>query len=108
MKTLKYLKRALLWDLIFVVSCGLSLIFWALDGKIANLLGVLSLYLWMVNPLPAIYTCKGLRSYWAERKAPVQRAQIGTKWVYFIIGWGITTLVWIFGGGIFVALTGGV
>ena len=36
MKTLNYLKRALLWDIIFVVSCGLSLIFWAFDGKVAN------------------------------------------------------------------------
>ena len=106
MKTLKYLKKALLWDLVFVVSWGLSLIFWALDGKTADLLGTLSLYLWMVNPLPAVYAYKGLRSYWDERKDPVQKTQIGIQWIFLIIGWIITTLVLLFGGGLFVTLTG--
>lgn len=107
MKTLKYLKRALLWDIIFVVSCGISLLCCAQDDRNWFGIGMLLCCLWMINPLPAIFAYKGLRSYWAERKAPVQKAQIGAKWICFIIGWGITTLVLVYGGGIFVVLTGG-
>ena len=108
MKTLKYLKRALLWDIIFVVSLGISLLCFALGDQKWFSKGMLLCYLWMTNPLPAIYACKGLRSYFNERKDSAQKAQIGNRWVFLIIGWVIITLVWVFGGGIFVALTGGV
>lgn len=112
MKTLKALKTASLLNGIYCLCCVVSIVFVALhhylDIDIFFTLGFLLSYGWIVNPVGIItfYIC--LSHYREERKSPEQRQLIQRKWIWIFLWPMITTVFFVFGGGLFVVFTGGV
>ena len=112
MKTLRALKIASILNSIFCLSCIISIICFAVNHyyqtNLLSLIGVLFVYGWMVNPIPLISCILCFILYLTERKVETERQTIGWKWIWILIWPVITTAFWVFGGGLFVIITGGV
>jgi hypothetical protein len=111
-KTLKALKTATIWNCIFCFSCVLSTICFAIDEyydvSILRGIGIITVYGWMVNPFAIISCFRCLKVYLLERKDPDYKQIIGRKRFWIFIWPIITTVLWLFGGLLFVKFTGGV
>ena len=112
MKTLKALKTATIWNCIFCLSCIISIICVAVNHyyntNLLSLVGTLFVYGWMVNPIPLILCIRCFKLYMTERKNEKAKQTIRKKWILIFIYPVITTVFWVFGGGLFVVITGGV
>ena len=112
MKTLKALKTATIWNCIFCFSCLISIICFAVNHyyhtNLLSLIGTLFVYGWMVNPIPLILCIRCLKLYLTERKNEESKQTIGNTWIWILVWPVITTAFWVFGGGLFVVITGGV
>lgn len=112
MKTLKILKLTAILNGIFCLCCIASNICFALHRyyDIHPLFGIegILLYGWFVNPVGIITFTRGLAIYKEERKIPEEKKIIGLKWIWIFIWFIITIVFWLFGGVLFVYLTGGV
>mgnify|MGYP007057680118 CR=1 FL=1 len=63
--------------------------------------------LWAINPLPLIYSLKGLLHYYRDHKDEDSRTLIGTKWIQLpgvLFG---SFILYFIGACIMVSLTGG-
>jgi hypothetical protein len=114
-KTLRALKKAMVWNLIFSFSWMVSIGCFAIDSYLTNSpdsvwfrIGVLSVYGWMVNPMGLLYCVMGLKAYLAERRTPEDRQMIGAKWIMILFWPILTTAMWFLDGMLFVKFTGGV
>lgn len=70
-------------------------------------IGLYTMLLWAVNPLPLIYTLKGLLQYRTERMDEDSRIIIGNNWLVFpaiLLG---SVVLYYLSAGIMVVLTGG-
>ena len=112
MKTLKALKTATIWSCIFCLSCIISIICFAINhyhkSNFLSLIGTSFIYGWMVNPIPFILCVRCFKIYLTERKNEIAKQTIGRKWIWIFILPVITTAFFVFGGGLFVLITGGV
>ena len=112
MKTLKALKAATIWSCIFCLSCIISIICFAVDHyyntNILSLIGTFFLYGWVANPVPLISCIRCLKLYITELKNEKDKQIIGKKWTMIFVWPVITTAFWVFGGGLFAVITGGV
>ena len=112
MQTIKALKAAAVWSCVFCASCILSTVCFAVDEcydvKVLFVIGVITVYGWMVNPFAIISCFRSLKIYLAERKKPDCKQMIGRKWVWIIVFPIITTVFWLLGGLLFIKFTGGV
>ena len=112
MKTVKALKITSILNGIFCFSCILSIICFAVNHyyktDLLSLIGALFVYGWMVNPIPLISCILCFVLYLTERKIETVRQTIGRKWIWIFIWPFITTAFWVFGGGLFAVITGGV
>lgn len=112
MKTLKALKITSILSGVLCLSCIISIICFAVNhyykSNFLSLIGTLFIYGWMVNPIPLILCVRCFKIYLTERKNEIARQTIGRKWIWIFILPVITTAFWMFGGGLFVVITGGV
>ena len=113
MKTLQALRRAAIWSGVFCFFCVLSTVCFAIyyyfDVSYDFVgVGMLSVYGWMVNPLALISCIRCLKAYLKERKDSEAREIIGKRWIWIFILPAITTVLWLAGGVLLVAFTGGV
>jgi hypothetical protein len=112
MKTLKALKITSILNGIFCLSFIISIICFAVNQyyktNLLSLIGALFVYGWMVNPIPFISCIRCFILYLTERKSEIDRQTIGRKWIWIFVWPVITTAIWVFGGGLFVIIIGGV
>lgn len=112
MKTIKALKTVTIWNCIFCFSCILSVICLAINHycntNALSLIGAISVYGWMVNPIPLILCIRCFKLYLKERKDELTKQAIGWKWIWIFVWPIITTILWLLSGGLFVMFTGGV
>ena len=112
MKTLRALRITSVLQIIFCLFCIASLTCFAIyrwyDIDLLFYIGGLLVYGWMINPISIISFVICLFCFLPERKDPEARQIMGKKWIWVFIWPVITTLVWLFGGVVFVSLTGGV
>ena len=112
MKTLKALKITSILNGIFCLSCIISIICCAVNHfyktNLLSFIGAIFVYGWMVNPIPLISCIQCFTLFLTERKNEIARQTIGQKWIWIFIWPVITTSFWVFGGGLFVVITGGV
>lgn len=112
MKTLKALKITSILNGIFCFFCIASIVCVAInhhyDAYFFSGLGVLLSYGWIINPVGIISFILCLILYLTERKQPDHKQLIGRKWIWIFVWPIITTIFWLFGGGLFVIFTGGV
>ena len=112
MKTLRALKIASILNSIFCLSCIISIICFAVNHyyktNLLSLIGAISAYGWIANPIPLILCIRCFKLYLTERKSEIAIQTIGRKWIWIFIWPIITTAFWVFGGVLFVVITGGV
>lgn len=111
MDTLKLIKQAKLHFIIFACACIISNFGFYLNHVIPKDLffgiGLYGMLLWAINPLPLIYSLKGLLRFRMDRKCEDNRTIIGRKWLVLpsiLLG---STVLYCVSAGIMVALTGG-
>lgn len=99
MKTLKALKITsilsvlhCLWSIIFVACLIIS---WHFNSDIITNIGVISIFGWMINPLPVISASISLTLYWDERHSPEAKQLIGKKYIWIFI-WPLITSIFYF------------
>ncbi len=113
MNTRKALRRASIWSGIFCFFCVLSTVCFAIyyyfDVSYDFVgVGMLSVYGWMVNPMPILSCILCLTVYLKVRKDPEAKEIIGKRWIWIFVLPAITTVFWLLGSILFVTFTGGV
>lgn len=112
MKTLKYLRKATIFQWVFIGSCVLSsalfLLHAATDVHLFVGLGILAMYGWIINPVGPVGLYFGLKAYLTERTDPDWHRIIGKRWHWFIAWIILDTILFVVAVGIMVAVTGGV
>ena len=85
MNTLTWIRSAKKHFLIFASACVVSNIGFYLNYIMPKDLyfgiGLYSMLLWAINPLPLIYSLKGLLHDYRDHKDEDSRTIIGTKWI---------------------------
>ena len=111
METLKIHKKAQFHFFVFACACLFSNLGFFLNHIMPRNLyfgiGLYSMLLWAINPLPLIFSLKGLLHYCRERKVADSRTIIGKKWLVFptvLLGY---VLLYFLSAEIMVAFTGG-
>ena len=111
MNTRIWIQRATKHFLIFTSACVVSNIGFYLNYIAPKDLyfgiGLYSMLLWAINPLPLIYSVKGLLHYYKNRKDQDSRTIVGRNWLTLpaiILG---SVILYFFSAGIMVTLTGG-
>ena len=111
MNTLKWIRRAKKHFLIFAAACAVSNIGFYLNQIMPYDLffgvGLCSMLLWAINPLPLIYSVIGLLCYCIDRKCEDYRTIIGRKCLLLpaiLLG---SIILYCLSAGIMVELTGG-
>ena len=111
MATLKIHKKAQFHFLVFACACLFSNLGFFLNHIMPRNLyfgiGLYSMLLWAINPLPLIYSVKGLLHYFKDRKDQDNRTIVGRNWLALpaiILG---SVILYFFSAGIMVTLTGG-
>ncbi len=111
METLKIHKKAQFHFLVFACACLISNLGFFLNHIMPRNLyfgiGLYSMLLWAVNPLPLIYSVKGLLHYFKDRKDEDSRTIVGKHWLALpaiLLG---SVILYFFSAGIMVTLTGG-
>jgi hypothetical protein len=111
MDTLKLTKQAKFHFIIFTCGCIISNVGFYLNCVIPKDLffgiGLYGMLLWAINPLPLIYSLKGLLHYRMDRKCEDYRTIIGSRWLLLpsiLLG---STALYCVSAGIMIALTGG-
>ena len=117
-KTIKYIKRTKHVSLFYFLLCFISIMLFVIHNyqqitydyfnqKLFSV-AMLSVYLWLLNPMVLLVSAVGFMTYIKERKDSQKRNQIGKKWVAFIF-WSVACVIaWLISGGCVVQLTGGV
>ena len=105
MKTIKFLRLAVLLQIVFYFICAASILY-LYYGYFG--IGHFLLSLWMLNPVAPICCVIGLITAHTERKDSHSRAIIGKKWIWFILLFLITTCVYLISAVLLVSITGGV
>ena len=109
MKTLKWLKKSILLQTIYVFCCIASSLCFAPEHYFKIYfclgLGVLFMYGWCIGLITVI---RGFSIFFSEKKNERDRKIIGKKWLWFIVFFLADTLLFFFAGGLMVQFTGGV
>ncbi len=105
MKTLKFLKIAFFLQAVFCLLCIASLLLWCIGFQRA---GLLLSYFWIPNPVAPVCLVVGLVKTFRESADTQAKLLIGKKWLWFIVLFFITSVVYLGSGGFFAVLTGGV
>ena len=111
MNTLKWIRKCKKHFLIFALACAVSnsgfYLNYVMPKDLFFGIGLYSMLLWAVNPLPLIYSVKGLLHYCRDRKDEDYRTIIGKKWLALPAILLISVILYYLSAGIMVALTGG-
>jgi hypothetical protein len=104
-------KKAKLHIIIFTCACIISNIGFFLNyimpKDIFFGIGLYSMLLWAINPLPLIYSVKGLLHYYKDRKDEDNRTIIGRKWMLLPAILIVSIALYCISACVMVSLTGG-
>ena len=111
METLKMYKKARLHFLVFACGCVISNFGFFLNRIMPRNLylgiGLYSMLLWSVNPLPLLFSVKGLLHYCKNRKDEDTRTIVGKKWIALPAILLASVILYCLSAEIMVTLTGG-
>ena len=109
MKTIKWLKKSIILQIIYVFCCFASTLCFALlhHFEIYGFLGlgVLFMYGWCIGLITVI---RGFSLFFSERKNERDRKIIGKRWLWFLAFFLVDTLLFLIAGVLMVHFTGGV
>ena len=109
MKTIKWLKKSIILQIIYFFCCFASSLCFALSHyfKIDFCLGlgILFMYGWCIGLITVI---RGFSLFFSERKNERDRKIIGKRWLWFLAFFLVDTLLFWVAGGLMVHFTGGV
>lgn len=112
MKTIKWLKISAVLQAVFAFFCFSSIACFALnrylDIPALFSIGNLLVFGWILNPIGWVTLILGLVFYLLERRIPENRQRLGHKWIWFVVGFVVTTMLYLTTAVLTVTLTGGV
>ena len=112
MKTIAFLKRSFILQIIFCAICAVSLLLLyggvhSGNNHLTNA-GHVVTYFWLFNPVGLVCLIVGLVKAFREKKDPKARKVIGDKWIWFIVMFLVTCWVYLTAAALHVQITGGV
>lgn len=115
-KTVKYMKWTQRSAICYILFCFISISLFAISDSSHIEFGnrdlfdfaILTLPLWMTNPMVLIISFLGLREYFDERLDETKKDLLEQKWIVFVFWSIVSVLSWMVSGGMFVQITGGV
>ena len=112
MKTIRWFKVSVILQVIFVISCIISVLSFKINlpnfMTIFTLLRSVLLFCWVLNPTGLLTLILGLVFYGSDKKNPENLRLIGKKWIWFILFFVIDLIIYFTSIISIVLITGGV